>query len=51
VGKANRRRLIRDLPQLVGQGPVHKMVAEFEASVKKHPLIAMGTPDPYTPPR
>jgi len=26
------------------------MVGEFEASVKKHPLIAMGTPDPYTPP-
>jgi arylsulfatase A-like enzyme len=32
-------------------GPALKMVAEFEASVKKHPLIAMGTPDPYTPPR
>jgi arylsulfatase len=32
-------------------GPVLKMVAEFEASVKTHPLIAMGTPDPYTPPR
>jgi len=31
-------------------GPVLKMIAEFEASVKKHPLIAMGTPDPYTPP-
>jgi arylsulfatase len=31
-------------------GPVLKMVAEFEASVKKHPLIAMGTPDPYVPP-
>jgi hypothetical protein len=27
-----------------------KMVGEFEASVKKYPLIAMGTPDPYTPP-
>jgi len=26
------------------------MVAEFDASVKKHPLIPMGTPDPYTPP-
>jgi len=25
-------------------------VGEFEASVKKSPLIAMGTPDPYTPP-
>ena len=32
-------------------GPVLKMVGEFEASTKKHPLIAMGTPDPYTPPR
>jgi arylsulfatase len=31
--------------------PMLKMVADFEASVKKHPLIAMGTPDPYTPPR
>jgi len=31
-------------------GPILKMVAAFEASVKKHPLIPMGTPDPYTPP-
>jgi arylsulfatase len=31
-------------------GPVLKMVSEFEASAKKYPLIAMGTPDPYTPP-
>lgn len=31
-------------------GPVLKMVAEFEASTKTHPLIAMGTPDPYVPP-
>jgi len=31
-------------------GPVLKMIGEFEASAKKHPLIAMGTPDPYTPP-
>jgi arylsulfatase A-like enzyme len=31
-------------------GPVLKMVAAFEESVKKHPLIPMGTPDPYTPP-
>jgi arylsulfatase A-like enzyme len=31
-------------------GPVLKMIGEFEASVKKYPLIAMGTPDPYTPP-
>ena len=30
-------------------GPVLKAVSEFEASVKKHPLIAMGTPDPYKP--
>jgi hypothetical protein len=26
------------------------MVGEFETSTKKYPLIAMGTPDPYTPP-
>lgn len=31
-------------------GPVLKLVAAFEASVKKHPLIPMGTPDPYRPP-
>jgi arylsulfatase len=31
-------------------GPALKMVAEFEESVKKHPLIEMGVPDPYTPP-
>jgi arylsulfatase len=31
-------------------GPVLKMVGEFEASTKKYPLIAMGTPDPYQPP-
>jgi arylsulfatase len=31
-------------------GPILKLVAEFEESVKKHPLIAMGTPDPYAPP-
>jgi len=30
-------------------GPVLKMVGAFEASVKKYPLIAMGTPDPYYP--
>jgi hypothetical protein len=29
---------------------VLKMVGEFEASLKKYPLIAMGTPDPYVPP-
>jgi arylsulfatase A-like enzyme len=31
-------------------GIVLKMVAEFEESVKQHPLIPMGTPDPYRPP-
>jgi len=30
--------------------PVLKIVANFEQSVKKHPLIPMGTPDPYQPP-
>jgi arylsulfatase A-like enzyme len=28
-------------------GPVLKMVGAFEESVKRHPLIPMGTPDPY----
>jgi arylsulfatase len=27
------------------------MVGEFERSTKEYPLIAMGTPDPYTPPK
>ena len=31
-------------------GPVLKLVGEFEASVKKHPLIPMGTSEPYRPP-
>jgi arylsulfatase len=30
-------------------GPVLKIVGEFDRSVKEHPLIPMGTPDPYTP--
>jgi len=30
--------------------PVMKIVGEFEASLKKYPLIKAGTPDPYTPP-
>src|SRR4029079_18035005 len=30
-------------------GPVLKMVGAFEESVKKSPLIPMGTPDPYRP--
>jgi hypothetical protein len=32
-------------------GPAMKVVAEFEASLKKYPPIAPGTPDPYTPPK
>lgn len=31
-------------------GPMLKIVAAFEASTKNHPLIPMGTPDPYNPP-
>jgi hypothetical protein len=30
-------------------GPVLKMVAAFDESVKEHLLIPMGTPDPYEP--
>lgn len=29
--------------------PVLNVVGEFEESVKQHPLIPMGTPDPYRP--
>ena len=32
-------------------GPALKLVGEFEASTKEHPLIPMGTPDPYVPPK
>jgi arylsulfatase len=32
-------------------GPMLKIAGEFEASVKQHPLIPMGTPDPYQPPK
>jgi arylsulfatase A-like enzyme len=32
-------------------GPVLQMVGAFEHSLKEHPLIPMGTPDPYTPPK
>jgi len=28
-----------------------KIVTEFEASLKKYPPIAAGTPDPYTRPK
>jgi arylsulfatase len=31
-------------------GPILKIVAAFEESVKRYPLIPMGTPDPYQPP-
>jgi hypothetical protein len=31
-------------------GPVLKMVGQFEETLKKYPLIPMGTPDPYRPP-
>lgn len=30
-------------------GPVLKIVGDFDRSVKDHPLIPMGTPDPYRP--
>jgi arylsulfatase len=30
--------------------PALKIVAEFQESLRKYPLIAPGTPDPYTPP-
>jgi arylsulfatase A-like enzyme len=32
-------------------GPPLRILAEFEASLKRYPLIAPGTPDPYTPPK
>jgi len=32
-------------------GPAMKVAVEFEQSLKKHPLIAPGTPDPYAPPK
>jgi arylsulfatase len=30
-------------------GPMMKIVADFEASLKRYPAIAPGTPDPYRP--
>jgi arylsulfatase len=30
-------------------GPILEVVGAFEESVKQHPLIPMGTPDPYQP--
>ena len=32
-------------------GPLVEIVTEFEASLKQHPPIAPGTPDPYDPSR
>ena len=32
-------------------GPMMKIVADFEASIKRYPPIAPGTPDPYRPPK
>ena len=29
--------------------PMTKMIAKFERSTRKYPVIAPGTPDPYTP--
>src|SRR5208283_3408272 len=31
--------------------PILKIVGAFDASAKDYPLIPMGTPDPYTPPK
>jgi arylsulfatase len=31
--------------------PMLKIVGAFEESVKKYPLIPMGRPDPYEPPK
>jgi len=30
--------------------PMMKIIAEFEASLRKYPRVDAGTPDPYTPP-
>lgn len=32
-------------------GPMMKIVADFEASLKRFPPITPGTPDPYRPPK
>jgi arylsulfatase len=32
-------------------GPIFKIIGAFEASVKKYPLIPIGTLDPYVPPK
>lgn len=33
------------------ESAIGKLVSEFRASMEKYPVIALGTPDPYTPPR
>jgi arylsulfatase len=38
-------------PNAWAVGPMMKIVSEFEESLKKHPPIAPGTPDPYAPPK
>jgi hypothetical protein len=42
--------LVKDLqpwaPSVLG-----KVVDDFNATLKQYPLIPLGTPDPYTPPR
>src|SRR6516225_11011596 len=51
--------LLRDLKEERDVGPYNtwladpmmKIVAEFEASLRKYPPIKAGTPDPYTPPK
>lgn len=40
----------RDLAAGWATRPMLKMIGSFEASVKKYPMIPMGTPDPYQPP-
>ena len=30
--------------------PISKMIAEYQASLKKYPPIPVGAPDPYEPP-
>jgi len=37
-------------PNAWAVGPMMKIVEEFEASLKRYPPIAPGTPDPYRPP-
>ncbi|WP_182915925.1 sulfatase-like hydrolase/transferase [Massilia cavernae] len=39
----------RDMAAGWATRPMLKMIGAFEASVKKYPLIPMGTPDPYQP--